>query len=174
VSTNSQSVGQWSWWECYISPGCPSEHSLTFVIQHALSHALPTEPCQVDIYWFLASVMRLSGYKILLLLHPNKKVGRREIPSGIKLHWPPTNKSSMSAGSDAVQVVRDYAGANNEIIKMKEIALSIVEAARVCGYCWSTLCFLTWSSSLGVHHLAHHLSLLYTFKHLGMLMDLLP
>ena len=40
----------------------------------------------------------------------------------------------MSAGSDAVQVVRDYAGANNEIIKIKEIALSIVDATKVCGY----------------------------------------
>ncbi|KAL9709133.1 hypothetical protein Ac2012v2_007486 [Leucoagaricus gongylophorus] len=36
----------------------------------------------------------------------------------------------MSAGPDAVQVVRDYAGANNEIMKIKEIALSIAEAAR--------------------------------------------
>ena len=49
----------------------------------------------------------------------------------------------MSAEPNAVQVVRDYAGANNEIIKIEEIALSIAEAARVCGYCWSTLCFLT-------------------------------
>ena len=48
----------------------------------------------------------------------------------------------MSAEPNAVQVVRDYAGVNNEIIKIKEIALSIVEAARVCSYCWSTLCFL--------------------------------
>ena len=41
----------------------------------------------------------------------------------------------MSAEPNAVQVVRDYAGVNNEIIKIKEIALSIVEAARVCSYC---------------------------------------
>ena len=40
----------------------------------------------------------------------------------------------MSAGPNAVQVVRDYAGANNEIIKIKEIALSIVETTEVCGY----------------------------------------
>ena len=85
----------------------------------------------------------------------------------------------MSAGSDAVQVVRDYAGANNEIIKIKEIALSIVDATKVCGYYWSTLCLMgvrmrTWSSSLGVHRFAHFLSLLYTFKHLGSLMDVLP
>ncbi|KAL9709138.1 hypothetical protein Ac2012v2_007491 [Leucoagaricus gongylophorus] len=43
---------------------------------------------------------------------------------------PEDNKSSMSAGSDAVQVVRDYAGANKETIKIKEIALSIVEATK--------------------------------------------
>ena len=40
----------------------------------------------------------------------------------------------MSAEQNTVQVVRDYAGANNEIIKIKEIALSIVEATKVCGY----------------------------------------
>ncbi|KAL9709136.1 hypothetical protein Ac2012v2_007489 [Leucoagaricus gongylophorus] len=36
----------------------------------------------------------------------------------------------MSAEPNAVQVVRNYAGANSEIIKIKEIALSIVEATR--------------------------------------------
>ena len=40
----------------------------------------------------------------------------------------------MSAEPDVVQVVRDYARVNNEIIKMREIALSIVEATKVCGY----------------------------------------
>jgi len=44
----------------------------------------------------------------------------------------------MSAERDVVQVVRDYVGANNEIIKIKEIALSIVEATKVCSYYWST------------------------------------
>jgi len=97
-------------------------------------HELMSSPCLI---WG-------SDCKIFLLplfhpvLHLNKNVGRREIPSGIKLHWPSSNKLSMSAGSDAVQVVRDYAGANNEIIKIKEIALSIVEDTKVCGYHWST------------------------------------
>ncbi|KAL9709143.1 hypothetical protein Ac2012v2_007496 [Leucoagaricus gongylophorus] len=36
----------------------------------------------------------------------------------------------MSAEPNTVQVVRDYAGANHEIIKIKEIALSIVEATK--------------------------------------------
>ena len=40
----------------------------------------------------------------------------------------------MSAEPDVVQVVRDYARVNNEIIKMRDIALSIVEATKVCGY----------------------------------------
>jgi len=41
----------------------------------------------------------------------------------------------MSAETDIVQGVRDYAGVNNEIIRMREIALSIVKATEVCGYC---------------------------------------
>ena len=74
----------------------------------------------------------------LLPFHPvldlDRGVSRREIPSGIKFHWPSNNKSSMSAEPDVVQVVRDYARVNNEIIKMRDIALSIVEATKVCGY----------------------------------------
>ena len=84
--------------------------------------------------------MRLSGCKISLLLsfHPvlnlDRDVSCREMLSGIKLHCPSNNKSSMSTERDVVQVVRDYPGVNDEIIRMRETVLYIAEATKVCGY----------------------------------------
>ena len=142
------------------------------------------QPClEAWIDVFTVPYMRLSSRKIFLLplfhpvLHLNKNVGRREMPSGIKLHWPSrSNKSSMSAEPNAVQAVRDYAGANNEIIKMKEIVLSIVEATKVYGYCWSTSHVQwEWGCTRDPHRWSSPYSSPFAaFKHLGSLMDMLP
>ena len=42
----------------------------------------------------------------------------------------------MSTERDVVQVVRDYPGVNDEIIRMRETMLYIAEATKVCGYYW--------------------------------------
>ena len=118
--------------------------------------------------------MRLSGCKISLLLpfHPvlnlDRDVSCREMLSGIKLHWPSNNKSSMSTERDVIQVVHDYPGVNDEIIRMRETVLYIAEATKVCGYYWPTLYFLVCSLSMSPDaHDPHRwvfITLLITFR----------